>query len=82
MNEYGRIPSNRMEKLKQLLEKYELSQFLDAIATQKIELSGVELNDCDELFKAINVENFAEKTRFKKLLKESCNAQFSRAVFF
>ena len=54
----------------ELLKKHELTRFTGIIADKKIDVFGIELKDCDEFFNAIMVVEFAEKTRWKSLLKE------------
>ena len=53
-----------------LLKKHELVHLTNIIVTKKIDLFGVELSDCDALFLATNVTEFAEKTRIKSLIKD------------
>ena len=55
---------------RELLDKHDLLLYADAISYQNIDLRGVEIGAKDELFAALGVTAFAEKTRFISLLKE------------
>ena len=55
---------------RELLAKHKLLLYADAISANNIDLRGVEIGAKDELFAALGVTDYGDKTRFTSLLKE------------